>query len=246
MSFFLAPALDRENGLWAEVNRLFPKRDKSSDGWIGDPSHAARVSDHNPDWAASGRYKGIVRAIDIDISPDGRPDVDLRKMLLNTVVGDPRVWYVISNSVIYSVTNGWAARRYTGSNPHTAHVHVSLRHEHREFDTSPWFDEQKRPTQPKKQIKAQVDLSNVSEQFLIALGHEDGKVKPLPGVKHLQRALNAQYDLDLTVDGVVGERTLNAWGRHETKGGVEGFGRPRVPDLPTTAALARGRFRLVA
>ena len=37
MSYFLAPSLVAlRNG----VNAKFPKRDKKSDGWIGDPTHS--------------------------------------------------------------------------------------------------------------------------------------------------------------------------------------------------------------
>ena len=140
-TFFLAPALVQ---LRDEVNARYPDRDTASDGWIGDASHAARPSDHNPCWSCSGRYNGIVRAIDIDITPDGRPNIDLRRHLLRNVVGDPRVWYVISNGKIYSRTYGWVARTYTGSNPHTAHVHISLNGANGidpsgNFSTAPWF-----------------------------------------------------------------------------------------------------------
>jgi hypothetical protein len=121
--YFLAPALAQ---LRDEVNARFPGRDKASDGWIGDPSHAARKSDHNPCWSCRGRSEGIVRALDIDISPDGRVKVDLRKRLLRVVVGDPRVWYVISNGKIYSRTYGFRPRAYTYGDPHEHHVHISL------------------------------------------------------------------------------------------------------------------------
>ena len=43
-----------------QIDDVFPDRDRTSDGWIGDVRHAARKSDHNP------TNEGIVRAIDID------------------------------------------------------------------------------------------------------------------------------------------------------------------------------------
>lgn len=43
-----------------QIDARFPKRDKASDGSIGDPAHASRVSDHNPD------DDGWVHAIDVD------------------------------------------------------------------------------------------------------------------------------------------------------------------------------------
>lgn len=39
----LIPCLDQ---LFAEFDGLAPDRDHSSDGWIGDASHADRSSDH--------------------------------------------------------------------------------------------------------------------------------------------------------------------------------------------------------
>ena len=43
-----------------QLNERFPKRDKRSDGWIGDTAHSKRASLHNPDKA------GWVKALDID------------------------------------------------------------------------------------------------------------------------------------------------------------------------------------
>lgn len=43
-----------------QLNERFPKRDKRSDGWIGDYAHSTRASLHNPDKA------GWVKALDID------------------------------------------------------------------------------------------------------------------------------------------------------------------------------------
>ena len=156
MNYFLAPALVK---LRDEVNSRFPGRDKASDGWIGDASHQASKSDHNPCWSCSGKSKGIVRALDIDISPDGRPRVDLRRRLLKILTEDSRVWYVISNGKIYSRTNGFAPRTYTGANGHFAHVHVSLNGANGispqgNFSTRAWFPKLKKKTAKKVAKKA--------------------------------------------------------------------------------------------
>lgn len=227
-TFFLAPALVE---LRSEVDAKYPNRDHASDGWIGDPSHAARVSDHNPCWTCPGRLNGIVRAIDIDISPDGRADADIRSDVLKTTIGDHRVWYVISNGKIYSRTFGWAARAYTGTNGHFEHVHVSLAHAVAEFDTSRWFDKNK--PLPRKTI----DLSVVKEQMLIALGEEKGRVRYAHSIRFVQLALNKKHNAGLTTDGLAGSATLNAWGRHE---GNDGKGRPRIPDGQSLSRLVAG------
>jgi hypothetical protein len=223
-SFYLAPSLVK---LYVEeINERWPKRDRASDGWIGDPSHSARVSDHNPDWSAGG----VVRAVDIDV--DG---INVRE-LLNEVVGDPRVWYVIHDRKIYSRTYGWTAREYTGSNPHTAHVHISILHTRTaEEDESPWLGDAKRR---RTRGMHRVDLSNVSEAF------RSGGTTELPGVQRIQRALNARYDAGLRVDGFAGGSTRDAYRRHERS-----IGSPQpngVPGRFSLMNLGRGRFRVVA
>src|SRR5690625_3926976 len=113
MSYYLAASL---NKLRDEVNALWPRRSKVSDGWIGDTAHSARKSDHNPDYGSGG----VVRAIDITRSGI---NVDL---LLKHTTNDSRVAYVIYNHRIYQHSTGW--KPYYGSNPHTQHVHVSIAH----------------------------------------------------------------------------------------------------------------------
>jgi peptidoglycan hydrolase-like protein with peptidoglycan-binding domain len=103
-------------GLRREINIHWPHRDKRSDGWIGDSDHQKRKSDHNPD----GR--GVVHAIDVDT--DG---ID-PKLLVRRAINHPTTQYVIFNRTIWSRTHGFRARRYTGGDPHTGHVHVSGRH----------------------------------------------------------------------------------------------------------------------
>lgn len=108
----LAPSLA---ALRDEVNARWPHRSKASDGTIGDTAHSARTSEHNPD------ERGIVRAI--DITADGIDPM----VIVNAAKGDARVHYVIYNRRIYSRSHNWVSRTYTGANPHTKHVHVSIR-----------------------------------------------------------------------------------------------------------------------
>ena len=122
-----------------EVNKRWPRRDDNSDGAIGDASHQARVSDHNPDWSAGG----VVRAIDLD--KDG---IDVPE-LLAALTRDPRIEYVIWNRRMmrsYAKTIGsktykpWEWAPYDGDDPHTGHVHVSIKHTRAaETYTSAWF-----------------------------------------------------------------------------------------------------------
>lgn len=112
MAYFLAPSLVR---LRSEVNALWPKRSKASDGWIGDTAHSARKSDHNPDYSAGG----IVRAIDVT---NAGIDVDA---FVSSVIRDARTRYVITRGRIWTREAGW--RKYTGPNGHYHHVHVSVR-----------------------------------------------------------------------------------------------------------------------
>jgi hypothetical protein len=86
-------------------------------GWIGDTAHQAECSDHNPD---SG---GVVHAIDPMVT-GARAQAVVDQALAHT--GD--LQYVIHNRVIWSRTAGFAARKYTGSDPHTDHVHISGKH----------------------------------------------------------------------------------------------------------------------
>lgn len=125
---YLAPSLV---ALRHEIDGRWPNRDRASDGWLGDASHAARQSDHNPD------ERGMVHAIDVD--KDG---IDVAELLAATI-SDPRVWYVIHNRTIWSRTYGWLPKPYTGTNAHTEHIHVSIRYQDAaEQDTSPWLGNQ--------------------------------------------------------------------------------------------------------
>lgn len=118
MSWKLAPSLA---ALFAEINATWPARDRSIDGTVGDTSHAARKSEHNPNRDPNDDVPdGLVTAVDID-----RDGIDVKRVI-NALISDHRTWYVIYDRKIYSRTYGFKARNYTGSNPHTSHLHVSL------------------------------------------------------------------------------------------------------------------------
>lgn len=125
MAYFLAPSLVQ---LRNEVNAAHPGRSKASDGWVGDTAHAARKSDHNPDYAAGG----IVRALDIT-----HAGID-KARLLAVAIANPSTEYVIQDWKIYTRSSGFRAARYTGSNGHTVHTHISIRHTAAAAAAKPW------------------------------------------------------------------------------------------------------------
>lgn len=123
----LAPCLQV---LRSELDQWRPNRDRSSDGAIGDAAHAATWSDHNPNTA------GVVCAYDIDVDLDGTNDnnggVDVAELVeaLRTRP-HPDVKYVIFSRGMFSryPAHGvppFTWRLYTGPDPHTSHVHVSV------------------------------------------------------------------------------------------------------------------------
>jgi hypothetical protein len=115
-----------------QVNARFPGRKKDSDGTIGDAAHcghAGATSDHCP--SIHDGSVGVVTAIDITHDPAHGCDAGQLAEVIR-VSHDPRVKYIISNRRIanFQALGGaaaWAWRPYNGANPHTAHVHVSVR-----------------------------------------------------------------------------------------------------------------------
>lgn len=118
--------------LRTDFNTAFPNRDKASDGWIGDAAHAAGTSGHNPESSGKSEYTDgdkidEVRAIDVDNDLKA-PSVTMLK-IIQKILATPndlkRLKYIIYNRVIWSKSNGWRPRAYTGSSPHTEHAHFS-------------------------------------------------------------------------------------------------------------------------
>lgn len=127
MAWRLATSLEV---LRAEVNAAHPGRHKASDGTIGDQAHASTglASDHNP-WVIGSDGVGVVRAFDITTDPVIAPDDLAERFRLLGKAGDVRLiggGYVIYNRRIASERDGWAWRPYSGSDPHTSHIHLSV------------------------------------------------------------------------------------------------------------------------
>lgn len=94
---------------------------------IGDQSHQNNQSDHNPD------AREIVHAIDV-MTYD---DMDRGNAVVAWCLEDTTdLEYVIFNRKIYSRNGGWDADNYSGSDPHTDHVHISGKHGSTGWDSS--------------------------------------------------------------------------------------------------------------
>lgn len=187
-----------------QVNERWPARGRSSDGDIGDSSHATRVSDHNPD------ASGVVHAIDITHDPVGGfnsytfADLILKKQ-------DKRLKYVISNRRIGSGPAGpspgvW--RPYSGSNPHDHHCHISTISGGLSDLTEPWDidggavsmpDPEFVPPPPRLHIGSTGDdVANLQEALHVSPADGNFGLATETAVKKFQQ------DHGMIVDGIVG------------------------------------------
>jgi hypothetical protein len=115
--------------LRSQVDALWPSRSRDSDGIMGDRWHRLRRSDHN-----------LGNAIDLTHDPGHGLDASrlaegFRHQMSHYSGG--RLTYIIWERRLASPRSGWAWREYRGENPHTTHVHLSLRADRRD-DTRPW------------------------------------------------------------------------------------------------------------
>lgn len=122
-----------------QFDAAFPRRNKASDGGIGDAAHATRDSDHNP-WVKDGAM-GVVTARDFTHDPAHGMDIDRLTDEL-AASRDSRIKYIIANGYILDSrpgNNPWRWVRYYGSNPHTKHFHLSVMpSKHLYDDSRPW------------------------------------------------------------------------------------------------------------
>ena len=113
--------------LLRQASALAPKRMKASDGLLPSAAHLkiSPNSDHNTGLA-------------VDLTHDPKNGIDCAE-IFEKLKEDERVSYLIFNKKIWSRKHAKSGNRpYSGSNPHTKHLHVSI-HPHMANDTSPWF-----------------------------------------------------------------------------------------------------------
>lgn len=145
-------------------------RSHPTDGTVGDLSHQARRSDHNPNSA------GVVTAGDVGVYDRAHGDRLVAELVASR---DPRIKYIIFNRRIWRSYDkpgipAWTPTTYTGSNSHTNHVHISVSSSATLYDDpSPWNIELKEE-QPMftphevevlKGIVAHLDAAGSNESF---------------------------------------------------------------------------------
>lgn len=110
-----------------QATALQPKRKKASDGLLPSAAHlkASPTSDHNTGLA-------------VDLTHDPANGIDCAE-IFQKLKEDKRVSYLIFQGRIWSKEKSKLGdRRYTGSNPHNKHLHISIVASGA-TDTSPWF-----------------------------------------------------------------------------------------------------------
>lgn len=158
---------------------------------IGDQAHQAGPSDHNPTSA------GVVCAIDVlgdrglDLDDFAGRVVASRHRALKYVIWNRRIW-----SAAYP---GW--RQYTGSNPHSTHVHVSVGQGPDGRSTGPYDD------------RSPWGIADEEDTMLVRQGQKSETVA------YWQRVLRDLGHNPGEIDGDYGPRTASAVNGHRAKHG---------------------------
>jgi hypothetical protein len=127
-----------------QATALFPKRNKASDGLLPSAAHlkANPISEHNTGLA-------------VDLTHDPKNGVEC-SYFFEKFKEDERVDYLIFNGKIWSRERREEGnRKYTGSNPHNKHLHISIRRSHCN-DTSNWFSFVEKKPKVLNKVKAKL------------------------------------------------------------------------------------------
>ena len=110
-----------------QATAIAPLRMKASDGLLPSNAHLKQspTSDHNTGLA-------------VDLTHDPKNGIDCAE-IFEKLKEDKRVKYLIFKGKIWSKEKSKLGnRRYTGSNPHNKHLHISIKPS-MATDTNPWF-----------------------------------------------------------------------------------------------------------
>jgi len=110
-----------------QATAISPSRKKASDGLLPSAAHIQQspTSDHNTGFA-------------VDLTHDPKHGIDCFD-IFEKLKEDKRVKYLIFQGKIWSQEKSKQGnRKYTGSNPHNKHLHISI-NDGMGKDTSPWF-----------------------------------------------------------------------------------------------------------
>jgi hypothetical protein len=216
--------------LFAEANAADPTRNKASDGTIGDARHAADPSsDHNPSVIVAG--VGVVRAGDVTNDPAMHLVDAAERIRAAAAAGRlPQATaggYVILNSRITKPDfSGWS--KYTGTDPHVSHMHVSVSRDVKRFDSrASWnvFGDPPAPA-PAPAEWSGPDLAGVGPKLRgQAAGQPQGPQSNGPRVAALQgflRRYAPAYAGGLEVDGWYGPQTAGVLREFAARSNVAG------------------------
>ena len=210
MAYRIAKSLGK---LRTQANSRWAGRNKSSDGWIGDPAHFARgdASDHNPH--VKDGSTGVVTALDLTHDPSSGCDAGVLADVL-IASRDPRIKYVIWNKRITSGDAGpspWIKRKYSGKNPHNMHVHISVKGMKARYDDdSAWAIS---GAAPPAIPSAPPPPAGIEQRKTLKKGSGYAE-----DVRYLQKLLG------ITVDGVFGSETEKAVKKAQRENGLAADG----------------------
>lgn len=197
----LAPVLVRyRNG----INRKWPKRPKTNDGWIGDKAHQARKSDHNPN------SRGRVDALDTDSTGAANVAIHIPTVIASAIL-HPSTNYIIHKRRIMDASDNFAPHAYTGTADHNTWIHVSVeQNDKAEKAVNPWrFVETNTAWSATVKPGTTGDLARYVQAFLNGHGYTltvDGNF----GDKTTAAVKNFQGKHGLKIDGWVGPSTRKA------------------------------------
>lgn len=218
-----------DHGLQVLINQVKALKPGCTIGTIGDASHTAEGtgSDHNP------KRDGAVCAADFMIAGPINYGFDNDLVAQLVAHRDHRIKYIIwQRHIISSTVDAWVWRPYSGSDPHTNHVHVSVNESDNKeawnitakavivpgtpsngskIQLAPWPKGPNDAFHPylKGVPPVYVTIGHI-EEALKQAGLYKGAIDGQYGAQLYAAIMTFQHQHQLTVDGLIGPKTYNA------------------------------------